>query len=406
MVVTEILKVFYAPHKVFKEIVQKPSYIAPLVVLVLFVIVQFGSSYVVASRSFIEQTMPTEVQKDAWTENATLWRAGSRVVISENNFDFINASAYYNNTSIEFKVSNSSSIQIELTALDGSVNCGADGFKNMSFRTKILAPSTKPENVTLLLYSLGVSNYFTYDLTPAFSNYTANVWNNITVPVGSGSWLTNGVPNWENVTSLRIDFQWETESNLDLRIDGLFFRGIYKTQIEIYGNAYLLSSAFGSATDFLLQWVVLAAVMFLLIKGLKASVFWKPLLISVGVALIILVVQSIALSAAFSTLPNLYYPIEYLAGVSGEFEAAYKVLVDSVASVNTITGAVIIIILAWNVALGAFIVREVTSVVPPTLDETAPSVSQPLSLMRSFIVSVGSVLLTFLLTLVLQSLGF
>src|SRR3972149_7329587 len=103
--VSDILKVFYAPHKVFKDIVQKPSYIAPLIVLVIFVVAQIGASYIVASRSFIEQTMPTVDQRDVWTENATRWMAGPGVAISENYVDFINASVYYNITSIEFKIS-------------------------------------------------------------------------------------------------------------------------------------------------------------------------------------------------------------------------------------------------------------------------------------------------------------
>ena len=394
MALSEILKVFYAPHKVFKEIVQKPSYIAPLIVLVLFVVVQFGSSYVVASRSFIEQTKPTVDQMDVWTENATLWMAGPNVTITENHFDFINASSYYNNTSIEFAASNSSSIQLALTTLDGSVNCGIDGFKNMSFRIKIVEPSSKPANVTLYLYSLSDTNYFTTDLTSDFSNETANTWINMTIPVGSGSWTSTGSPNWENITSLKLDLTWSTGSNIDLRIDGLFFRGIYENPMIVYGSTYLLSSALGSVTHFLFQWLVLTGIMFLLIKGLKGNVVWKPLLVCVGVTSIIFVVQSLILAVSYSTLPNLYYPLEVLAGVQGEFDVAYQVIVNLVSTVTFIAGVVQIVILAWNVGLGTFITREVTNVAHPTLDEGAPIVAQPLSLTKCLLVSITSVIVT------------
>ena len=393
--VSNILQVFYAPQKVFKAIVKNPSYLAPLVVLVLFVIVQFGSSYVVATRSFIEQTMPTMDQTDVWTENATYWIAAPGVVISENYNDFINASAYYNNTSIEFTISNSSSLQMALTTLDGSVDCGANGYQNLSFRVKMVEPNAMPDNVTLSLYSLNDSNYLTYDLTSEFSNSSnINVWNNVTVPVGSGSWSSSGTPNWQNITSLSLAFTWANESSIDLRVDGLFFRGLYEDPIVVYGSFYLISSALNAVTHFLFQWLVLTAIMYLLIKGLKGNVTWKPLMIAVGTSLIILVVQSLILAVAYATLPNIYYPLEVLAGVPSEFNTAYQTILNVVATVTLVAGVLQIVILGWNSTLGTFITREVTSVTPETLDESAPIASQPMSWTKCLLVSVAGVVIT------------
>lgn len=398
MAIADTLKVLYAPHKVYKEIVQKPSYLAPIIVLVIFVVAQLGSSYIVATRSFIEQTMPTVEQRDVWTENATLWMAGTGVTISENHFDFINASAYYNDTSIEFEIGNSSSIQMALTTLDGSVNCGANGFKNLSFRVKMVQPAEKPSEVNLFLYSLSDSNFFAYDLTSEFSNSTVNIWNNLTIPVGSGDWAISGTPNWENITSLQLVFTWGSASNIDLLVDGLFFRGLYADPLVVYGSSYLLSSALAVVTQFLFQWLILTALIYLLIKGLKGTVVWKPLMVAVGVTLTILVVQALLLIAVYSTLPNIYYQIDVLAGVPGaESTAAYQAILDAVAPVSFIAGIIQIAILIWNVALGTFIVRAVTSVAPPTLDENAPAVAQPLSWARCFMVSVASVLLTLII---------
>ena len=88
MVAKDILKVLYAPHKVFKDIIQKPGYLVPFFLLIIFVLAQVGSSYVIGSRSYIEQTMPVGDEGDVWTENATLWQANSGVTISENTVDF------------------------------------------------------------------------------------------------------------------------------------------------------------------------------------------------------------------------------------------------------------------------------------------------------------------------------
>ena len=395
MALTNILKVFYAPHKLFKEIVQKPTYLAPLIVLIVFVVVQFGASYVVATHSFLEQTMPTADQKDVWTENPTLWMAGSGVAISANHNDYINASDYYNNTSIEFKVSNSSGLQMALTTLDGSVNCGADGFKNMSFRVKSVEPSDRPYNVALYLYSLNDTNFFLYDLTSKFSNSSASVWNNITIPVGSGDWTSSGTPKWENITSLRIDFAWNNSSNIDVRIDGLFFRGMYETPLVVFGSTYLLTSLVSSLTSFLFQWLVMTALMYLIIKGLKGKVLWKPLMVAVGVTLATLIVQAVILVVAYSTLPNIHYPLELLAGVPVEYNVAYQALLNSIATVTLIAGIVQVAVLAWNSGLGTFITRAVTGIAPPSpVDESAPSAPQPFAWSKCFFVSIASVLLT------------
>src|SRR4030067_1858039 len=79
MVVNDILKVLYAPHRAFNDIVKNPRYLGPMLILVIFVAAQVGSAYVVASKSLVEQTMPAGDQADLWTENAALWQANPGV---------------------------------------------------------------------------------------------------------------------------------------------------------------------------------------------------------------------------------------------------------------------------------------------------------------------------------------
>jgi len=360
LVANDILKVLYAPQKAFKEIVQNPRYLGPFILLIIFVVAQVGSSYVVASRSYIEQTMPAGDQGDVWTQNAALWQANSGVTVSNNTADYINGT-YYGSISIEFSASNASSVWMELNNLDGSVDCGVDGFKNVSLRVKIVTPDVKPENVSLYLYSLSVSNFY-YDLTNAFSNSTVNVWNNITLPVGSGDWLSsNTAASWENITSLKMDFAWSSNSSIDLRIDGLFFRGVFKDPLEIYGVSYFATSALNAVTPFLFQWLLLTGLMYVIIKGLKGNVTWKPLMVAVGFALVTMVVQALILIVTYTTLPNIYYPLEVLAGVPGEFDVAYQVILNAIATVTLIGGIVQIAVYVWTIALGAIITRAITA---------------------------------------------
>lgn len=379
MVVQEILEVFYAPHRAFRKIVQNPKFLGPLLILVIYVLVQVGSSYVVAQRSYLEQTLPTAQEGDIWTENASLWQATPGVVIADNHFDYINSSVlYYNTTSIEFTAENRSSVPMFLNSFGQTVNCDGDGFRNLSLRVKVVSPSNTPENVTLYLYSLSPANYFAYDLTPMFSNTTVaeqHFWNNITIPLDTSDWTSSdAVASWSSITGLRVDFTWSTSSNVDLRLDGLFFRGIYKSSLDVYGNSVLFSTALNSATPFLFQWLLLTGLMYLLIKGLKGSVVWKPLMVAVGFVLVTLIVQSLILLVAYSTnLPNVSYPLEILANVPGEFEVAYQVIENAIAQVLLVGSAVQVAVYIWIAALGALAVRAVTGVAPASpLDSTAP----------------------------------
>ena len=83
LIIKDLLRVLYEPHKVFKDIIKNPSYLGPIILLIIFVLSQIGSSYVVASRSFVEQTLPIGDLDDEWTANALTWTStpGVKLVI-------------------------------------------------------------------------------------------------------------------------------------------------------------------------------------------------------------------------------------------------------------------------------------------------------------------------------------
>jgi hypothetical protein len=392
-VFNDILKVVYAPHKAFKQIVQDPKYLGVLVLLVIFVIVQVGSSYVIASKSYLEQTLPTGVEGDVWTENAASWQANSGVTISNNTVDYINSTAVYlggpiffGSTSVEFAASNTSVVRMELISVNADDQVNSEGFKNVSFRLKMLAPSSNPSNVSLFLSSLNASS-FHYDLTEEFSSSTTNVWNNITLPVGSGAWSSSGSDaTWENITGLRMEFVWATSSSIDMRLDGLFFRGEYDTPINLYGTGSVLAqAAISGIAPFIFEWIVLTGVLFIIIKVLKGNATWRSIMVAVGFALVVLVIQSAVLLAAYASLPNLFYPLELLANVPGERSIAPAATLGAIDFANLLGSIVQMVVWLWLAGLGTFITHEVTGM---TADVP------PFGWMKSIAVSGISLLLT------------
>ena len=409
MVAKNILKVLYAPHKVFKEIIQNPGYLGPFVLLIIFVLAQVGGAYVVASRSYIEtsapQTLPLSGQGDLWTEDAAFWKANEGVTVRNNTVDYINSS--YATTSIEFTASNASNVWTEIN-FDGSVNCGVGGFQNVSFRVKLLAPDVTPENVSFYLNSLSGSNFY-YDLTSEFSNSAINVWNNITLTVGSSAegWVSSGASaTWENVTGLKLDFTWSNDSNVDLRVDGLFFKGDYEGILDLYDISYLANAALNAFAPFLFEWLLLTGLIYVMIKGLKGNVIWRPLMVAVGFALVVIVIQAAILAVVYTALPNLYYPLEVLAGAPEEFAVAYQVILDEIAFVTLVGGVIQAAVYVWTVALGTFIVRAVTSdakiaeqlgVGKAASETTASGEVEGFSWIKCILVSGASLFLTILI---------
>jgi hypothetical protein len=362
VVAREILEVLYAPHKVFKKIVQKPGYLGVLLLLIVFVLAQVGSAYMVASHSYVEttspQTAPLAAQGDLWTEAASYWSANEGVTVSNNTVDYVNGTLATG--SIEFTASDTNNVWMDIN-FNGSLKCGNDAFQNVTFRVKQVVPSVAPENVSLYLYSLG-NSYFYYDLTTEFSSSTVDEWNNVTLTVGDGAagWVNNS-GTWENVTGLKLEFTWSENGSVDLLVDRLFFKGGYELLYDLYGISYLADRAFNAFPQFLFMWLLLTGLMYVLIKAFKGYVIWKPLMVAVGFSLIVFAIQSIILVAIYSTLPNVYYPLAVLAGSDQEYTVAYQVILDTIADVALASVVVESIAYVWIVVLGTFIVRAVTS---------------------------------------------
>ena len=354
-----IFKVIYAPQKAFKEISQNPKYIGPILIMILFAATNMGYVYTIVSKTYVEQTLPTAEQLDKWTENATLWTRAAGVAVNDNFVDYINGT-YYGNRSIEFSINNSKQISMQLSDI-GPINCsGQNGYKNLYLRIKRTSPDGTPKNATIYLFSASSSDCFYYNLTDEFSNSSRNVWNNLTVPLATESWLNNSAnANWGNITDLKLDFAWLKDSNITLLVDGLFFGGIFKSEAE-NATSYMLNYSIVSFMQFTIRWVFLGGLLYIMTKAFKAKTVWRPLLILVGFALITMFIQAVITTAAFSTLPRLDYSLAFLGGVKGETENAYDKIMEKTLLVSQINGYIQIAIIFWTIALCAIATRLLT----------------------------------------------
>jgi hypothetical protein len=169
---------------------------------------------------------------------------------------------------------------------------------------------------------------------------------------------------------------------------------------------YLATSALNGVAPFLFEWLILTGLMYLLIKGLKGNVIWRPLMVAVGYALIAIVVQTSIVAIVYTTLPDLHYPLELLAYVSGESEVARDLLLNQLATVNLVGYILQVVVWAWTVALGAFITRAITgdkkiaeqlSMGKVTSDTTISSDVTEFSWMKCLLVSGASLFLTIII---------
>ncbi|RLI43169.1 hypothetical protein DRO59_01810 [Candidatus Bathyarchaeota archaeon] len=346
-----IFKVIYSPYKAFKEIIEKPSYIGPVLIMILFIIANTGFAYVFLSKAYADQTMPPSSELDKWTEDTAFWDSNaSRTFLSS---DCINGT-YYGNSSIAFSKLNSSQVWMRLNITD-PLNCsGSNGYKNLSFRVKWTSPEAKPNNVSIYLLSTNSTDYFYSNLTKEFVNSAVNVWNNITLALETESWT--GSADWGNIAGLKLSFTWSRPENITVLIDGLFFHGVFKPLIET-SSSYLFNYSLFAFMQFTMQWVVLGGLLYILSKLFGGKAAWRTLLTIAGFALITLFIQALASAVTYTALPTIRYPLEILGGVPGEGQAAYNQIAEASQFVLQINQYIQIIIHIWTIALCTIALR-------------------------------------------------
>ncbi len=387
MFASDILKMLYSPRKVLKTIVENPKYWGAFLVLLLFIGLQVAFQYAQYSKNYFELTYPDFGTTSEWNSNATLWTPAAGVNISNNYDDYVNYTIYlgspyyayysvFGNSSLQFDATDSNHLSMSIQ--NGTVDCGPSGFRNLTMAIKLVQPQTAPEKATLTLYCSNSSdNYFQYDLTSDFAAPSADAWTNITIPVGpdASAWHSTGSTDWSGVTSVSLDFTFANSSNITVRVGDLFFRGLYRTATESNSGTVIFNGLYLYASQFIFEWLLLSAIMYILIKVFKGNLTWKPLFTATGFALAVLVVRSLIYLAATATLPNVYYPYDLAVGVSNfpfgtltypgnavsllsaQAQASYNHIADVTLVFQSITEFATAITYAWLGALCAMIIQ-------------------------------------------------
>ncbi|MGD0643294.1 MAG: hypothetical protein ABSA75_00120 [Candidatus Bathyarchaeia archaeon] len=422
MIIDDIPQVVYAPLKVFKKIIENPKYLGALIILLLFVGIQVGYEYAQFSKIYTENTSPTVNLLSNYT-NATLWTNSSSIALSNNYDDFFNYSVYvaalgtttanpqgfyslFGNSSLEIDAVNTNSVSATLNNTF-NVDCGTSGFQNLSITIKMVQPQIAPQSAALTLYSFNDSNFYTYELTSSLSNATAiGLWNNLTIPLGpvASGWTRSGAPNWGNVTALKLDFTYPTNSNITIHIGALFFRGQYETPIQYNNYGLLLQFLQVFSLQFILGWLLIAGLIYLMFKALKTNATWKPLFIALGFALFVMVIRALVNLVAALTLPNLYYPFDlslglrsdtygawyYPQGVAGTLSVQSQAILNSItaatAAFRFVTSAIFVVAYVWLGVLCTIIIG---------------TLKPEFSMMKRLAISAVSIVATILLLLLL-----
>lgn len=361
MPLKQILKTVYAPHKAFKEIIQNPKYLGPLLIMVMLVIANVAFTYAATTKTIVEHSIPTGEKLDEWTENSTLWTSTPNAAISESNDSM--TGGYFGNASIAFSVTNATQVWAELDNI-GPVNCSSpDEYTKLSFRAKWTSPQTQPANMTIKLFSNSSSDYFSYSPTVNALNLTYNIWNNLTIQLNNADW-SNSTPNanWTKITGFRLELTWNENSNITLLVDGLFFHGPFSSLFENAGSLYLVNYAILGFMQFIVTWVVLTGLVYIITKAFGGKLVWKPLLILIGFTLVTMFAQALVNAIAYAALPNMRYPFELLVGVKGEAQP----IVDSMNSQTWVVAYVQrfmqIAVWIWTIALTTLAVRLLATI--------------------------------------------
>jgi len=347
-----ILKIVYSPLKAFTEIIEKPKYAGPILIMILCVFANTAFGYVLMTKTYIDQTMPHAQDLDEWTENCTLWI--SNVGIPKCSVAHVNG-VYYGNRSLDFTIVNGSQIWMRLNTSD-PIDCSdPEGFKTLTFRAKWNSTNQAKPNATVYMYSVLQTDYFYTESPVTLTEADKNVWEKIQVPLGSDSMIWKAVganAHWNNINSLELIFTWPSSSNVTLLIDGLFLHGIFKPAIEVAGE-YLLDYPLTALMQFILQWVILGGSLFIFSRMFGVKAVWKVFLIIAGFVLITLFVQMVLAAAVSAALPELHYSLEALGGIEGESDEALRHVSEQSESLFAFLTYIEIAMGAWTFMLCA-----------------------------------------------------
>jgi len=308
----DIIRVLYAPHKVFKRVVEKPRILGPVLIMILFIVATVCSHFAWGSKIYFGKTIPYNMDQynpDPWTDNSSMWASNANV--SQNTLDGL-----YGYNSVQFNTANDTVIWAELNNI-GPINfTELDDYKNLTFALKWLhAMTAPPEIARIYLFSESSDSYFYRELSEISSPSENDTWHNFTIPIGthSAGWINaTSQTTWGVISGIKFNLTWaeSARSDLTVLVDRVFFES---EQFES-----LITSSYGNIANLLLDaligfsftWMIIGLALFLAgrIAGVKSSLM--IFLIISGYAFITFVMMKIFFAVLYSSIAPVYIPFD------------------------------------------------------------------------------------------------
>jgi hypothetical protein len=328
----DIFKVIYSPIKAFREVLENPRYIGPVLIIIISLFLTIGTQYVSVSKHYVETISPTS-PRNAWTNMTTpssMWATNAppeNVTAASN----ANSDLLAGNYSVLATVTNASEVWLKTTDI-GTINCSDSGFRTFYYKlmysafNQTQAPQS-PQNASLRMFSYNnESRYFEFDLLSdqKYLN-TSQAWINANVTLSGWKEVNVSAADWSNITGIEFVLNFTQKGQLSLYLNDLYFGGKYDSILNVFGFAnWLSSTVLSSVLDILLRWLIFAALLWLTVKVFQSQgIPFRTLLVVVGYAFAIMFVYLTVDILSISQLPSLYFPNKVIFPLTGrEIQAA------------------------------------------------------------------------------------
>jgi len=339
----DIFKVIYSPVKAFREVLENPRYVGPVLIIIISLFLTMGTNYVSVSKHYVETITPTS-PRDAWTnmtDPSLMWitnaSVGSVAGVSNANSDLLAG-----NYSVGAIVTNASEVWLKTNATSiGTINCSNSGFRTFYYKLMYVgfnqtqAPQN-PQSASLRMFSYNnESRYFEFDLLSNSQRYlnTSQAWIDANLILSDWKEINVSAADWSNITGFEFVLVFPQTGQLFLYLNDLHFGGKYELLTDAVGFSYWLSSTLvGSAFDIFLRWLIFAGLLWLTVKVFKSeggSPF-RTLLIVVGYAFAIAFVYVPIDILSVSQLPLLYFPDKVIFPLTGRELAASSLATSNI----------------------------------------------------------------------------
>ena len=346
----ELLEVLYSPVKAFRKIIEKPDFKGVLIVLLLVISATIALQFVYNSKQAFEVRFP---ENDEWTEAISgefVWSSSGSVILDVDDF-------HVGNRSISSSSQDATSIWLRVNDFDSIEYSETKGYNEVFFWVKpVNKDGLEVASGTVKLFSVNEDSYFERDLVGVLGS--GGDWRNVTLGIGPNKgWSSINSPSWQNITGVEISLDWSEAADIDLKVDGLYFRN-FVIPIESVGLAdsvlYIsLSVAFSVGVN----WVLWAGILLIVSNLFGENVGqWNVFFVIIGHAFIVTAVYTVISALLFTSLPILNMPVESALQIEA-FSAVW--LSNTVYQIGTI---ILWVGEVWVAALSAIVIRLMKNV--------------------------------------------